>query len=188
MSERLGASTGGEANDLDERIHAFERAVPDWDGWDQWKPESTLPAPRAEFYELLIAARRGLDPREKPYRRLSDLILKLMYYVPDADVGAVRPFLAQSGAITGRRPRKPARAQEYERVVERFRGHRAEARRLLLAAGIEDDMSGDLVEEEDGLAGTAFGWAYMLYTFWKWVALGVVALPRFIVRALFGRR
>ena len=143
MSEKAGASTAGESSaggdDLDARIITFETAVAKYKG-EYWAPESAVPSPKLELFELLRIRRSTTHREERIYQRLTSLMVDLTLFVPDADLAdleAASTYMLPGGQITGRRLSDPAESQERDRSYETLSAHQAERERLLSSASIE---------------------------------------------------
>jgi hypothetical protein len=140
MSARLGASTVAETlefpSPLDGRITELARVV-DLHHGQYWAPESALPCPKHELFELLRTARQPTHPGDPAFMWLTDLMFDLTLFVPDADLRAAEPFLGSRGGITGRVISDEALARERERVYTLFKAHREQRGRLLGDANID---------------------------------------------------
>jgi hypothetical protein len=137
MIDQPDASIGTNSEEsLDERILAFETAAAMYKG-EYWAPESALPCAKLELFELL-RVRRSTTRRVEPiYQRLTNLMVDLTLFVPDADLKAAQPFLSPGGGITGRLLTDPTESRDRDRAYETFRGHKTERERLLETASID---------------------------------------------------
>lgn len=131
--------TLSDGEDLDPRILALETAVATHKGED-WAPESALPGPKLELFELVRMRRSTTHREERIHQRLTSLMVDLTLFVPDADLadlGAARRFMGPGGQITGRRLADPAEGRQRDRSYETLSTHDAERERLLSSASIE---------------------------------------------------
>ena len=131
--------TLSDGEDLDPRILALETVVATHKGED-WAPESALPGPKLELFELVRGRRSTTHREERIYQRLTSLMVDLTLFVPDADLAdleAARRFMAPGGQITGRRLADPAESRQRDRSYETLSGLKAERDRLLSSASIE---------------------------------------------------
>jgi hypothetical protein len=76
-------------------------------------------------------------PSRSSYVWLTDLMVDLTLFVPDADLQAAEPFMTSGGGISGRAIDEKALAHERERVYTLFTAHREERERLLASATID---------------------------------------------------
>jgi hypothetical protein len=74
-----------DGEDLDPRILTLETAVTAHKGED-WAPESALPGPKLELFELVRIRRSTTHREERIYQRLTSLMVDLTLFVPDADL------------------------------------------------------------------------------------------------------
>jgi hypothetical protein len=107
---------------LDDRIAEFARSVDLYLG-QYWAPESALPCPKQELFELLRTTRQPTHRADPAYVWLTDLMVDLTLFVPDADLQAAEPFMTSGGGISGRAIDEKALAHERERVYTLFTAH-----------------------------------------------------------------
>ena len=130
-----------DVDDLDARILTFETAAATYKGED-WAPESALPLPKLELFELLRTRRSTTHRQERIYQRLTSLMVDLTRFVPDADLAdleAANEFMLPGGQITGRRLTDPAESAQRDRSHQTLNAHQAERERLLSSASIDSE-------------------------------------------------